>query len=358
MMSTQMRWSRRRWLLSAALLAAGGRAATGGEPTPAESAKLRGSIPVHSRVVRLKSPDRRLTSTTITAVAADPRGELLAVAGDDFVIRILNVQSLAVVNRLPGHRDLIRTLAFDPGGKLLASAGNDGQLIVWNRQQNFQRLQELTDTPALACVTFSPEGGELAAVGFDDTVFLLGGGGESCPPLRCGCTDLRSVAYRADGQLLVVGGRSGELHQFDLQGHELVGIDLVHQERIRDLTFHHDGNRVVSVGEDGVVSVFDTRRREVVQQARVTQSRLFAVAVVDSQHVAVAGSDNLVRLVNTDSGNVVSTLTGHRGSIASLASTGGFLFSGGYDATLRRWSLGGLGTTQQRIAEGNPGIDR
>lgn len=344
--------------MSTVVVAAGGRAVIGQEPVPAESAKLRGSMPIRSRAVRFGSAEPAIRQTTITAMATDPRGEVLAVAGDDFLIRILNVQTLEVEKTLRGHRDLVRSLTFDSGGDLLASAGNDGQLIVWNRGEGFDLLQKTAGSPALACVRFAPGGDSLAAVGFDDEVFLLGGRAEKRPRLHCGCTDLRAIAYRGDGQLLVVGGRSGELHFFDMKSHQLLGAEPVHQGRIRDITFHHDGSTLVSVGEDGLVGVVNAHRRQVLHRIQVAQSRLFAVALVDSQHVAVAGSDNLIRIVNTDRGEIVRTLKGHRGSIAALDSTGGFLFSGGYDATLRRWTINALGTMQQRIAEGNQGIDR
>ena len=40
------------------------------------------------------------------------------------------------------------------------------------------------------------------------------------------------------------------------------------------------------------------------------------------------------------------------------AAAGGSLFSGSYDATLRRWSIGDIDASGQRIAEGDPRIDR
>jgi hypothetical protein len=55
---------------------------------------------------------------------------------------------------------------------------------------------------------------------------------------------------------------------------------------------------------------------------------------------------------------VVQKLEGHTGSVSTLAASGGLLFSGSYDATLRRWSIGDIQASSQRIAEGDPRIDR
>ena len=89
-----------------------------------------------------------------------------------------------------------------------------------------------------------------------------------------------------------------------------------------------------------------------------TTGKLFAVAILNRQLIAVAGSDNMIRIVNTDDGTVIRKLDGHAGSVSTLASSGGVLFSGGYDASLRRWSIGDVELSGQRIAEGDPKLDR
>ena len=345
------------WMLrSSALAGVSCAIAHAGEPSAHMPTSV--SIPVQPRLIRLKPVHAHVERTVVTAIAMDPRGRFVAAAGDDHAIRILSAETLAVVETLHGHRDLVRTLAFDPRGQRLASAGNDGQLILWDRDNSFRIAQRMQQTPALACVRFSPSGNELAAVGFDDQVFLIGTESTTRPQLHCGCTDLRAIAYRSDGRMLVVGGRVGDLHLFDAATGQQIGDHNVHQGRIRDIAFQKDASTVVSVGEDGRAVVFDTRRRKMLHSVNVTTSRLFAVAVIDSQHVAVAGSDNAIRIVNTHTGAVTRQLEGHHGSIASLAASGNWLFSGGYDASLRRWPVGALHPAEQRIAEGESTLER
>ena len=345
------------WMLRSAVVTGAGCAITAVAEPPAH-VPTSVTMPIQPRSIRLTPVHANIERTVVTAIAADPRGRLLAAAGDDHAIRIVSVDTLAVIETLTGHRDLIRTLAFDPKGQRLVSAGNDGQLIVWDRDDSFRVAQRMQQTPALACVRFSPSGNELAAVGFDDQVFLIGTENMPRPQLHCGCTDLRAIAYRSDGRMLVVGGRVGDLHLFATASGQLIGDHHLHRGRIRDIAFQKDASTVVSVGEDGAVVVFDTQRRETRHTISVTTSRLFAVAVLDSQHVAVAGSDNVIRIVNTDRGVVMRQLAGHHGSVASLAASGNWLFSGGYDASLRRWPVGPLYPANQRIAEGESSLER
>ncbi len=313
---------------------------------------------VASATIQLKPLNGQIDPVLVQAIAVDPRGQFLAVAGDDHAIRILSATTLNLVKTLTGHVDLIRTLDFDSQGKRLVSAGMDGQLILWNREQEFSISQRLTGTPALACVRFSPDGKEIAAVGFDEKVFLIGGRGDAGrPDFTCECTDLRGVAYRDDGKIMAVAGRSGELHLFDRTTNKLIGEHKVHQGRVHQLEFAPNSNVVLSASEDGTVCLFDTESK-VAQQIRVTSGKLFAVSILDSKHIAVAGSDNAIRIVHLGLQQVVERLDGHTGSIASLASKNGLLFSGGYDATLRRWKLTGLTGEADRIAERDRLLDR
>lgn len=301
-----------------------------------------------NRTLRLTRDDGQ--PVIVTALATDPRGEVLVVAGDDQTIRILDGVSLRTEQILREHRDTIRTIRFDAAGDRLVSAGNDGQLIVWRRGEPFEIIQRIDNAPALRDVCFAPDGSEIAAVGFDNQVFVLGKRGSRTPSFRCDCRDLRVVTYRDDGEVMAVAGRSGHLHLFDRAGGELIGEHRLHRSRITDARFVGGTDRVVTVGEDGRLVVFDTVRQQVISETEVTGGRLFAVEALDSVHVAVAGSENEILVINLDRGEVVRRLRGHLGSVPALAMNRGVLHSGGFDATLRQWKIGDLDEAERVAA--------
>jgi len=343
------RFSRRQCLVSTGLLAvsAAGLRLAAQEPSDSKIAS-RPVIgkPVTCRTIPLGQAGIR---RVVTAIAADPRGEFLAAAGDDYKIRILRTADLKVVRTLVEHGDIVRTLDFDPTGKQLVSAGNDGRLILWNRDEAFRFIREVAGSPALAEVTFAPDGSGLAAVGFESEVFLLGNGDGQRVSLQCACQDLRAVKYRDDAAVLAVAGRCGTLHLFNSETKECDEHRL-HVGRIRDIVFLPSGNMAVCVAEDGFVSVFDTSGSQPPRRFRATTGKLFAVAVLSSDLVAVAGSDNIIRVIDWAKGQVVRRLEGHTGSVIALDSQSGLLFSGSYDATLRRWSIADIVAGRQRIA--------
>lgn len=320
--------------------------------------------PATSTVYQLPPVDSNVRQVVVTAMAADPKGEFLAVAGDDHIIRILKADEMRIVHTLgdggtkkdgkPGHFDWIRTLAFDSDGSRLVSAGNDGQLILWKRNRDFAIMQEIDSAPALACVSFSPSGKQMAAVGFDSRVFLIGSTPNQMPGLSCDCIDLRCCCYRGDGAALAVAGRDGYLHLFDPVTGKLNHEESIHDGRIRDMKFMPASNILVSVSEDGEVVRYDTERRQVLSRRTITSGRLFAVAIIDSNTIAAAGSDDEIYLVSTDQVDldlaVIGTLRGHVGSVATLVMSNGVLISGGFDSTIRRWQIPLLTEPQDKIA--------
>lgn len=310
---------------------------------------------------RLLPVDTNVRRVVVTAMAVDPRGEFIAVAGDDHIIRILDAETMEVAyllgdgergdNRQPGHFDWIRTLAFDASGTRLASAGNDGQLLLWDRLNDFSLLQEIDSAPALACVTFAPKAKQIAAVGFDPRIFLIGSTTSTMPRLECDCADLRCCVYQDNEASLAVAGRDGRLHLFAPKTGEIIAEKSLHEGRIRNMAFMPNSNILVSVAEDGEVACFNTASGQVIAKRKITSGRLFTMAVINSQTIAAAGSDDEIYLVSmgdqVEPLRVVATLKGHVGSIATLVVSNHTLISGGFDATMRRWKLPEI---QDRVA--------
>ncbi len=305
----------------------------------------------------------------IHAMTADPSGRFIAVAGDDLAIRLIDVAGMRLVRTIRPegehhHRDTIRSLAFDRSGRRMVSTGNDGRIVIYDAASSFEAVQSTGGAPALACIRFSPDGRQMAAVGFDSEVFLIGKTNGRAK-LRCGCRDLRGIAYSDDGRLLAVGGRVGDVHLFSTSPPEEIGDFPLHKGRIRALAFRRDSATLVTVGEDGALVVFDTDKREILSRVTVANCHLYCAAMLDSRLVATGGSDNRIHLIDSDAGKVIGHLPGHQGTIADVVSSGDWLYSGSYDATVRRWSLRSLENlapqlagNEQRIAEGQPTLDR
>jgi WD40 repeat protein len=301
-----------------------------------------GETPPHNIAIRLTPKGFDATPPVVTAIAIDPRGRFLAASGDDHVIRVLDVQSFRTLRELTLHVDWVQALEFSPDGGSLVSVANDGQIIRWMRDEDWAAKVVMRDLPALRSIRFTPNGEMIAAVGFSPQIFLRGLDSNIQPTLNCGCRDLRTLAFRGDGLMIAAAGRSGDVHFFDAVTGSSMGEVTLHRRRIHHVEFIGQSNLIVTASEDGHAIVYDVESKQVIHDLTAPGCKLFAACMIGVTHLAIGGSDNNIRIYDLDSGVQVDELLGHRGSIATLKSSGRTLYSGSYDTTLRRWNLNGL----------------
>ncbi|EJU02232.1 WD40 repeat-like protein [Dacryopinax primogenitus] len=81
-------------------------------------------------------PDGRTPATQqdagVTSVAVSADGRFVACGSLDCVVRIWDVQSGQLIERLRGHRDSVYSVAFSPDGKALVSGSLDKTLKWWS----------------------------------------------------------------------------------------------------------------------------------------------------------------------------------------------------------------------------------
>jgi len=83
-------------------------------------------------VLTINDPDSLNNDAGVTSVAISPNGMLVAAGSLDTVVRIWDVTTGMLVERLRGHRDSVYSVAFTPDGKGLVSGSLDKTLKYWD----------------------------------------------------------------------------------------------------------------------------------------------------------------------------------------------------------------------------------
>lgn len=85
-----------------------------------------------SKVLTINDPDSVNNDAGVTSVAISPNGQYVAAGSLDTVVRIWDVATGHLVERLRGHRDSVYSVAFTPDGKGLVSGSLDKTLKYWD----------------------------------------------------------------------------------------------------------------------------------------------------------------------------------------------------------------------------------
>jgi WD40 repeat protein len=294
-----------------------------------------------SRVVPLPPDASDQKPPVVTAVRLHKAGQLLATAGDDHLVRVWNLADGKLVHRLDAHTDWVRTIDYSPDGRVLASAGSDRRIIFWEAASGLKRGVLATHQAAIAAIRFGHGGQLLAAAGFEGVVRLYDVPGQRLIAQPAApCQDMRAVAFSPDDQLLAAGGRCGSIRLISALRGELIRDIPAHRQRIRTIAFSPDGGYLASSGEDRMIHISPLADGTRGYRLPPRPTKVLSLVFFGNQHLASAGSDNLIRLWDVAARKEIGILRGHTGSIAALECQEKVLISAGYDTTVRIWEVG------------------
>lgn len=85
-----------------------------------------------SRTITINDTDSINNDSGVTSVAISPDGCFVAAGSLDTVVRIWDVATGALLDRLRGHEDSVYSVAFTPDGRGLVSGSLDKTLKFWD----------------------------------------------------------------------------------------------------------------------------------------------------------------------------------------------------------------------------------
>ena len=272
----------------------------------------------------------------------ESHGQLLALGGDDHIVRLWSVPARKFVTELQRHDDWVRSLTFSPDATRLATVAQDGQIRLWNVQEG--RLLRTLNEPVRGTqqILFQPDGSRFAVCGFDRNVRIYDAATyRLLATLPAHDTNNEAIAYSEDSSLLAVGGRTGVVriwrttdntHLTDIEGDG---------RRVRAIAFSPEGSSLAMGGEGPFIMLWNPQDGKLIRTFRERPGKTFALTFCGSTVLASGESDNMVRLWNPATGTQTATLSGHTGTVSTMAYEPKTqkLITGSFDASVRFWHL-------------------
>ncbi len=265
------------------------------------------------------------TGGRVPAVAVSPDGRLLAAGDKEGSVRLYDLAAGEELKVLTGHLDEVTDVAFNPSGNLLASSSLDGSIRLREAETGDEITVLTSHTGIIKCLDFSPDGRFLASGGFDGTIRLWKSADWTQQTvLKAELQQSEGIVwdldFSPDGRWLAAGYGDYQARLWDMEKHQV--IDQVHSDSspVNALAFNWCGDTMAVGYIHGLILQWDATIREGdrFKVLRGHNEGVHDLKYLDGEnHLASASSDHTIRIWEGDS--VISSLTGHRGPVLSLA---------------------------------------
>ena len=291
----------------------------------------------------------------IDDLAFSPDGDRIGVALADGSARITVLAGAGVDAVLRGHTGIVTTLAFSPNSQVVATGSADRTVRLWTLTPHQAFGDALPDAPAgsVSALAFSRDGSELASgvapmrsaptrpsTSRPGVWLWRGDPARVRPTLLPAPSEVRSVAFSADGRLLATATQGGVFQLWNTVSGQKVAQRTFRHDPLYAVAFSPD-DALVAIGSDsGILRLYHIARGEVTTLPTPHGVPIYTVAFsTDGRLLASAGDDRMVRLWSMDRGVQIRTLTGDTDAIFHVAFSpdGRTLASASADETVRLW---------------------
>ncbi len=184
------------------------------------------------------------------ASAWRPDGRVLAVAGLDNIVYLLDAISGTTLHELRGHTIGVTAIVWKPDGSLIASGGWTDEVKVWDPETG--RLVLDLKRPHVGAdghhgVCWSPSGDRLASGCSNGEILLWDAAtGEELHRLRGHTSMVRTIAWSPDGTRLASGGYDRYVKIWDpATGREMLSLP-GHESSIDSIAWSPDGRQLAT----------------------------------------------------------------------------------------------------------------
>lgn len=178
--------------------------------------------------------------------------------------------------------------------------------------------------PVITALRFSPDGKTIAVSGNREVLIHKADGSALVQRLPGKAERILSIAFSADGSLLVAGGgtpaRFGEVQVWDTRTGKALRTATLTNDTVFGASLAPDGSRIAVGCADNTVHVFDTATAQELYKIGNHENWVLATVFgVDSKRLVSAGRDRAAKLIDAKTGAFLENVNLLRGELTAIA---------------------------------------
>ncbi len=240
-----------------------------------------------------------------------------------------------LIASFPGHEASVSTIAFSHNGKLLASGGWDNAVKVWDIDKKKIIFDLKKHTGGVTSIDFHPKNLFLASTSLDSSIRVWGIKKEEVLS--------QSNNEVLQGDIFVsTTAKSESSKSANYTIFPALTISKAHENWINIITYSPNGRYLASGGWDNLVKIWDAQTGNLVKTFKGHKSAILDIYFTkDSKTLITSSKDETIKFWDIARGNLKKEITGHSGWIMSIGlnSDESILASGGSDETISLWDV-------------------
>jgi dipeptidyl aminopeptidase/acylaminoacyl peptidase len=254
----------------------------------------------------------QVSNSEVFRVAFSPDGTHLAAATGDGNVEIWE---LANAKRQTLKKQAT-SISFSPDGKQLALGYEGPALVVavydWASGQPVQTVYNVKPTEGAQAVTYSPDGGTLAAITGETVRLWEVGSWREKPVYKTPGFRSTSLAFSPDGKTLAVPAPGNLVRLWDIDGGKEKGTLKGHDNFVTAVAFRSDGKHIASTSADTTVKIWDLDQNKVQFSSKAHGGGATCVAFSpNGKLLASGGRDSMIRLWDVATSAALGARKGH-----------------------------------------------